>query len=161
MCVSFSLKVFFGEFAEQIADDAAVVRAGGGTDGQDALDVQKERGDGRFRDDAHVQHRAGRAGKRGGKGLPRPCLGKNIAISPNVLLYDQNTSRQDEAERLRRIAGAQHEGVLREAFFLRVETGEHGVQLRLGNTGKQRTGTEHGIKIFHKMLLSLKIQPTC
>ena len=85
-------QVFLGKLAEKIPDDPTVVRTGGRTHVQNALYIQKHYGDRRFRYDAHIQPGTDSAGICGGKGLPQPCFGKNIAVSPNVLLYDQHSS---------------------------------------------------------------------
>ena len=137
-------QVFFGEFAEQIADDAAVPGAGGRAHGQHAFDVQKQHSRGCFRRDAHLQHRTGCAGIGGGEGLSRPCLGQNIAVAPDVLLLDQNAPGQHQTDRFRRIAGTQQQRILRETRCFRAKTGEHGRKLLFGNTGEERGRPDHG-----------------
>ena len=137
-------KIFPGKLAQQVADDPAVMRAGGGADGQNALYVQKHCGNGSFGHHTHIQPGAGGAGECGGKGLPRPGFGKNVAVPPDILLYDENASRQHKADGFRRIPGAQQKSVLREVPAFCLEAGEHGGQLLLRNAGKELGGTDHG-----------------
>ena len=116
-------QVFLGKLAEKIPDDAAVVLTGGRTHIQNALYVQEHCCDGRFGEHAYIQQRAGRAGIRGGKRLSRPRFGENVAVAPNILLHDKNTAREHKTDRLGRITGAEQKGVLRKAFFSRLQTG--------------------------------------
>ena len=107
MCeLSLKMQIFLGEHAEQISDNTAVVLACGRADIQNTLDIQKHCDNRRFCRDADIQHRAGCAGIRGGKGLSRSRLGEDIAVAPDILLYYQNAPRQHETYRLRRISGA-------------------------------------------------------
>ena len=131
-------QVLFGELAEEIPNHAAVVRAGGRADIQHALYIQKHRGNGRFCGDAYVHYRSGRAGISGGEGLTRTCFGENIAITPDVLLNDQNASRQHEPDRFRRIAGTHQKRVLWEILLFGAKAGEHCAELLLRNTRKER-----------------------
>ena len=136
-------QVFPGKLAQQVADDPAVMRTGGGADGQNALYVQKHCSNGGFGHHAHIQPGAGGAGERGGKGLPRPRFGKNIAVSPDILLYDQNASRQHKADGFRRVSGAQQESILREVLPFCLEAGEHGNNLLFRNAGKELGRPDH------------------
>ena len=131
-------QIFHGKLTQKVPENPAVVRAGGRADVQDAADVQKQNGDGDLRDDADRESGTGRAGIRGGKRLSRPRFGENVAVPPNVLLNHQNASRQHQPHRVRRIAGAQHKGSLREVLFSGVQAGQHGGKLLLGNARKER-----------------------
>ena len=82
------LQVKLAKLAKQISDDMAMMRAGGGTHMQHTLYVQIQHRNSCFRHNAYIQHRAGRAGIGGGKGLPHPCLGNDVAVAPDILLYD-------------------------------------------------------------------------
>ena len=113
-----------------------------------------------FCHNAYIQHRAGRAGIGGGKGLPRPCLGKNVAVTPDILLDHQDASGKDKTDGFCSIAGMEQKGFLGEVLFFRLKAGEHGRCFFCRNSEKKRRGTEHRQKIFHKNLLSLKIQQT-
>ena len=81
-------QIFLRKLAKQISDDMAMMRAGGGAHMQHTLYVQLQHRNSRFRHNAYIQHRAGRAGIGGGKGLPHPCLGTDVAVAPDILLYD-------------------------------------------------------------------------
>ena len=74
-------QVFSRKVAQKVSDDAAVVRAGGGTDRQKALDVQKQHRCRRFGHDAHIGDTARRAGEGRGVGLPRRGAGENVAVA--------------------------------------------------------------------------------
>ena len=145
-------QVFPRQLPQKITDDPAVVGAGGGAQSQNAPHVQKQDGDRRFRQNAHVQHRARRAGIGGGKDLSRPRLGQNIPVPPDILLEHQDRSRQHQTHRLCRIPRPQHKGVLGVVFRLGPETGEHGLQLSLRNAGKQPGSADHRQKILHSIL---------
>ena len=137
-------QVFLGEHTQQVADYTAMVRAGGRAHVQDALYIDIQRGDRRLGDHAHIQHRARGAGIGSSKGLSRSRFGQDVAIAPNVLLDDQNTARQHKTDRLCRIADTHQKGVLWEAFFPRIQTGEHSRELLFGNARKKLGGADDG-----------------
>ena len=153
-------QIFLGKFTEEVLEDPAVVAARGGADVQDALYVQKQHGGRGIRDHAHIQYGTGRTGKGGSKGLSWFRSGKDIPVAPNVLLDDQNTSRQHNADRFHRIPGVQHKGFLWEILFSRIQTGQHSSKLLFRNARKKCGGAKNGKKFFHITSLSLKFQPT-
>ena len=63
-------EVFLCKLAKQISDDMTMMRTGGGAHMQHTLYVQIQHRNSRFCHNAYIQHRAGRAGIGGGKGLP-------------------------------------------------------------------------------------------
>ena len=126
-------QIFFGKIGKEVSNDPAVVAACGRTNVQDALNVQKQHRGGSIRDHAHIQYGTRRAGKGGGKGLRRSRSGENVAVSPNVLLDDQNTSRQHNADRFHCIPGTQHKGFLWKSLHSRIQTGQHSGKLLFGN----------------------------
>ena len=65
-------QIFLGKLRQQISYDAVVMLTGGRADGENTSDIQKHYRNRRFGNDAHIQHRAGRAGKGGGINLPLP-----------------------------------------------------------------------------------------
>ena len=143
-------KILLGKLAEKISDDPAVVLTGGRTHIQNALYVQEHCRDGRFGEYTHIQQRTGRAGIGGGERLPCVRLRENVAVAPNVLLHDQNAAQKHKTDGFRRIPGVQQKRILREAFGFRIETGEHGCELLLGNARKKRGGVNDWPKFFHR-----------
>ena len=85
-------QVLLRQLTQQIANDPAVVGAGGGAHAQNALYPQKHHRHRALRLHAHVQHRPRRAGEHLREGLPRSGLGENIAVSPDVLLHDEGAA---------------------------------------------------------------------
>ena len=154
-------QVFARKVAQKVSDDAAVVRAGGGTDRQKALDVQKQHRCRRFGHDAHIGDTVWRAGEGRGIRLPRCGAGENVAVAPDILLHDERAAGEHHAGLLDRVAGVEEKHVLGELLGLCRKAGEHRVELVLRDAGKERRGGENGKKFFHKKRLSLKIQPTC
>ena len=143
-------QVLFRQLPQQVADDPPVVHAGGGADAQNTLYPQKHHRDCALRLHAHIQHRSRRAGKYLGEGLPRPGLGKDIAVAPYILLHDEHAPHQHKPHLLRRIPGTQQPGALGEGVDPRRKAGEHGGKLLPGNAGKQRRCMEHREKFLHK-----------
>ena len=66
-----------------------MVGAGGGAHAQNAPDVQKHHRHRALCLHAHVQHRPRRAGEYLREGLPRPGLGEDVAVSPDILLQEK------------------------------------------------------------------------
>ena len=56
---------------------------------------------------AHVQYRSRRAGEYLREGLPRPGLGEDVAVSPDILLHDEGAARQHETHLLHLLPGAE------------------------------------------------------
>ena len=125
-------KVLFGKFAEQVPHNAIMVRADGRAHVKNPSDVKKHRDDGSFGGNAYVERRSERAGVSRGESLSRARFGNDIAIAPDVLLYDQNAPRQHKPYRFRRFAGAQNKRAFRKTCFFRVEAGENGRKISFG-----------------------------
>ena len=142
-------QVFSRKVAQKVSDDAAVVRAGGGTDRQKALDVQKQHRRRRFGHDAHIGDTVWRAGEGRGVGLPRCGAGENVAVAPDILLHDERAAGEHHADLLDRIAGTEEKHILGELLGLCRKAGEHCVELVLRDAGKERRGGENGKKFFH------------
>lgn len=143
-------QVFSRKVAQKVSDDAAVVRAGGGTDRQKALDVQKQHRRRRFGHDAHVGDAARRAGEGRGVGLPRRGAGENVAVASDILLHDERAAGEHHADLLDRVTGMKEKHVLGELLGLCRKAGEHRVELVLRDAGKERRGGENGKKFFHE-----------
>ena len=75
-------QVFLRKLAKQISDDMVMMRAGGGTHMQHTLYVQIQHRNSRFRHNAYIQHRAGRAGIGGGN----KENGGNITINGGTII---------------------------------------------------------------------------
>ena len=52
-------------------------------------------------------HRSRRAGEYLREGLPRPGLGEDVAVSPDILLHDEGAARQHETHLLHLLPGAE------------------------------------------------------
>jgi len=143
-------QVLLCQFAQQVADDPAMVGAGGGAHAQNAPYVQKHHRHRALRLYAHIQHRSRRAGEYLREGLPRPGLGEDVAVSPDILLHDEGAARQHETHLLHRLPGAEQAGAFGKGVDPRAKAGEHGGKLRIGNAGKERCRMKHRKKFFHK-----------
>ena len=143
-------QVLLCQFVQQVADDPAVVGAGGGAHAQNAPYVQKHHRHRALRLYAHVQHRPWSAGEHLREGLPRPELGEDATVSPDVLLHDECAARQHKAHFLHRVSGAEQTGAFGKGVEPRPEAGEHGGKLLVGNAGEKGRGVEHREKFFHK-----------
>ena len=82
-------QVLLCQFAQQIADDPAMVGAGGGAHVQNASYMQKHHRHRTLCLYAHIQYRPQRTGEHLREGLPRPDFGEDAAVSPDVLLHDE------------------------------------------------------------------------
>ena len=127
-----------------------MVRTGGGTDRQKALDVQKQHRCRRFGHDAHIGDTVWRAGEGRGVGLPRRGAGENVAVAPDILLNDERAAGEHHADLLDRVAGVEEKHILGELLGLRRKAGEHRIELVLRDAGKERRGGENGKKSFIK-----------
>ena len=143
-------QVLLRQFAQQVADDSAMVGAGGGAHAQNAPYVQKHHRHRALRLHAHVQHRPRRAGEHLREGLPRPGLGEDAAVSPDVLLHNEGAARQHETHLLHRLSGAEQAGAFGKGADPRPKAGEHGGKLLVGNAGEKRRHMENRKKFFHK-----------
>ena len=143
-------QVFACKVAQKVSDDAAMVRTGGGTDRQKALDVQKQHRRRRFGHDAHVGDTVWRAGEGRGVRLSRRGAGENVAVAPDILLHDERAAGEPHADLLDRVAGMKEKHVLGELLGLRRKAGEHRDKFVLRDAGKERRGGENGKKFFHE-----------
>ena len=143
-------QVFACKVAQKVSDDAAMVRTGGGTDRQKALDVQKQHRRRRFGHDAHVGDTVWRAGEGRGVRLSRRGAGENVAVAPDILLHDERAAGEHHADLLDRVAGMKEKHVLGELLGLRRKAGEHRDKFVLRDAGKERRGGENGKKFFHE-----------
>ena len=143
-------QVLLRQFAQQVADDPAMVGAGGGAHAQNALYAQEHHRHRALRLHAYVQHRPRRAGKHLRKGLPRPGLGEDAAVSPDILLHDEDAARQHKAHLLHRVSGAEQAGAFGEGADPRPKAGEHSGKFLVGNAGEKRRRMEQRKKFFHK-----------
>ena len=81
------LQIFSGKLIKEIPKNPAVMRAGRRTHIQDTLYIQEHYRNRRFRYDTHIQLWTESTGIGGGKGLSLSGFWKDIAVSPNILLY--------------------------------------------------------------------------
>ena len=79
----------------------------GGAHAQNAPYMQKHHRHRALRLYAHVQYRSRRAGEYLREGLPRPGLGEDVAVSPDILLHDEGAARQHETHLLHLLPGAE------------------------------------------------------
>lgn len=143
-------QVLLCQFAQQVEDDPAMVGAGGGAHAQNASYMQKHHRHWALRLHAHVQHRPRRAGEHLREGLPRPDLGEDVTVSPDILLHDEDAARQHKAHLLHRLPGAEQAGAFGKGADPCPKAGEHGGKLIVGHAGEKRRRMEHRKKIFHK-----------
>ena len=78
-----------------------------------------------------------RAGEHLREGLPRPGLGEDVAVSPDVLLHDEGAARQHKTHLLHRLPGAEQAGAFGKGVDPRPKAGEHGGKLLVGNAGEK------------------------
>ena len=99
---------------------------------------------------AHIENRSRRAGEHLREGLPRPGLGEDVAVSPDILLHDEGAARQHKPHFIHCVSGAEQAGAFGEGVDPRPKAGEHGGKLIVGNAGEKRRRMEHREKFFHK-----------
>jgi len=143
-------QVLLRQFAQQVANDLAMVGAGGGAHVQNASYMQKHHRHRALCLHAHIQYRPRRTGEHLREGLPRPDFGEDAAVSPDVLLHDEGAARQHKAHFLHRVSGAEQAGTFGKGTDPRPKAGEHGGKLLVGNAGEKGRSVEHREKFFHK-----------
>ena len=124
--------------------------AGGGAHAQNALYMQKHHRHCALRFHAHIENRSRRAGEHLREGLPRSGLGEDVAVPPDVLLYNKSAACQHKPHFIHRVSGAEQAGAFGKGIDPRTKAGEHGGKLLVGNTGEKRRRMEHREKFFHK-----------
>ena len=154
-------QVLLRQFAQQVANDLAMVGAGGGAHVQNASYMQKHHRHRALCLHAHIQYRPWRAGEHLREGLPRPGLGEDVAVSPDILLHDEGAARQHKAHLLHRVPGAEQAGTFGKGADPRPKAGEHAVSSPSEMPEKSAAIWSTGKNSFIKKLLSLKFQPTC
>ena len=145
-------QVLLRQFAQQVANDLAMVGAGGGAHVQNASYMQKHHRHRALCLYAHVQHRSRRAGEHLREGLPRPDFREDAAVSPDVLLHDEGAAGQHKAHFLHRVSGAEQAGTFGKGVDPRLKAGEHDGKLVVGNAGEKRRRMKYRKKFFHKKL---------
>ena len=141
---------FVCQNADQIADEFLVMVAGGGTGGEQPLDVQQQDLAILLCHHADVQDGTGGGGVRFAEKVSGIALGQDIAVSPKILLYHKGGAGQHEPHDLRGISGTENVGAPGPGDFRCTDTVQDGQNLIVSKPGEEGAAPQNRQIFLHK-----------
>ena len=141
---------FVCQNTDQIADELLVMVAGGGAGGKQPLDVEQQDLAIFLCHHADVQDGTGGGGVRFAEKIPDVALGKDIAVSPKILLDHKGGAGQHKPHDLYGISGMEDIGAPGAGDFCGTDAVQDGQNLIVRKPGKKGAAPQNRQIFLHK-----------